>query len=68
MRNQGAINTEIGQDISLALIWRPLFIQNIVFRLSGGILLAGDGFQQLFATDRNEDRFYSVLANLILNY
>ena len=68
LRNQGGIDTEIGQDISLALIWRPLFSQNIIFRLSGGILLAGDGFQQLFATDRNEDKFYSVLANLILSY
>jgi hypothetical protein len=66
-RNQGNIREDIGYDISLALTYRPLFIQNVVFRLSGALLFAGDGFRDLFA-DRDQDVYYSVLANLILTY
>lgn len=64
MRQQDGIDNEIGWDLSAAVIWRPLEIQNIVFRLSAAKLLPGDGFDQLYA---NESR-YSVLANLILTY
>ncbi len=68
LRNQGNIDPEIGWDISAALIWRPLFIQNIVFRVSGAMLVAGDGFKALYETDRDQDLFYSVLINLLLTY
>jgi len=66
-RNQGGIRDDIGWDLSLALTYRPLFIQNVVFRLSGAMLFAGDGFRDLFA-DRDQDVYYSVLANLVLTY
>jgi len=66
-RNQGLIRDDIGWDVSLALTYRPLFIQNVVFRLSGALLYAGDGFRDLFA-DRDQDVYYSVLANLVLTY
>jgi len=69
LRNQGDIDTGIGWDVSAALIWRPMFIQNVVFRLSGAVLFADDGFKQLYRTNNDsEDTFYSVLANLILTY
>lgn len=68
LRNQGSIDNEIGWDLSAALIWRPLFIQNLVFRASGAMLIAGDGFSQLYATDRDEDVFYSVLFSAVLTY
>jgi len=69
LRNQGDIDTGIGWDLSAAIIWRPNFIQNIVFRLSGAVLLADDGFKDLYrTTERPEDIFYSVLGNLILTY
>lgn len=69
LRNQGNIDEGIGWDISAALIWRPLFIQNIVFRLSGAVLLPDEGFDELYRTDESEDDvFYSVLANLVLTY
>ena len=68
LRNQPDIDSEIGYDLSAAVIWRPFFSQNIVFRLSGAVLIAGDGFKNLFATDRSQDVFYSVLANLVLSY
>src|SRR5690606_14406965 len=69
LRNQGEIDKGIGWDLSAALIWRPHFTQNVVFRLSGAVLLADDGFKDLYRTsERSEDIFYSVLGNIILTY
>lgn len=68
-RNQQDIDREIGWDLSAALIYRPFFSQNVVFRLSGAVLFAGEGFQDLYGADAGrDDAFYSVLANLILTY
>ncbi len=63
-RNQTNIRKNIGQDLSAALIWRPLATQNVVFRLSGAVLNPGSGFVDLYG-DKTP---YSVLANLILAY
>jgi hypothetical protein len=63
-RNQGGIDTDIGLDLSTALIWRPFMQQNVVLRVSGAMLLPGKGFEQLFP----DDTPYSVLTNLILTY
>lgn len=63
-RNQGKIDSDIGWDLSLALIYRPLFSQNIVFRLSGAVLLPGDGLKDLY----KDETLYSVLGNLVLTY
>jgi hypothetical protein len=68
-RNQQNIDREIGWDLSAAMIYRPFFTQNVVFRLSGAVLFAGQGFQDLYGAESGEDdAFYSVLANLILTY
>lgn len=64
IRQQENIDNEIGWDISAALIWRPMEIQNVVCRLSAARLFPGEGFDQLFV---DENR-YSILANLILTY
>jgi hypothetical protein len=63
-RMQSDLDPDIGWDVSAALIWRPLAIQNIVFRLSGAALLPGDGYKQLY----KDETGYSVLSNLILTY
>ncbi len=63
-RNQTNIRRNVGQDISAALIWRPLATQNVVFRLSGAVLNPGSGFKDLYGKGTP----YSVLANLILAY
>jgi hypothetical protein len=63
-RNQGSIDKNIGLDLSGAFIYRPHFHQNIVFRLSGAMLLPGKGFKQLYG----DDTPYSVLGNFILTY
>ena len=68
LRVEGSIPKAIGWDLSAAAIWRPKATQNIVFRLSGATLLAGDGFRDLFDTLGNRRAFYSVLANAILSY
>ena len=64
LRQQENIDREIGWDLSAALIWRPLAIQNIVARLSVATLVPGSGFEDLYKTESN----YSVLGNLILTY
>ncbi len=64
-RNQTRVDKTVGQDISAALIWRPLATQNIVFRLSGAVLNPGRGFKDLYGSSSKP---YSVLANLILTY
>ncbi len=63
-RNHGDIPKDIGQDISLAVIYRPLISQNIILRVSASALIPGGGYERLFG----DDRPYSVLANLILSY
>ncbi len=74
LRNQGTIRNEIGYDLSMAFIYRPMFTNNVVMRLSGAVLLPGDGLKDLYNTSGSSSllsggRFlYSVLANLILTY
>lgn len=63
-RNQNDIDKNIGQDLSAAMIWRPLATQNVVFRLSGALLNPGSGFKDLYGPGTA----YSVLGNLILTY
>jgi hypothetical protein len=63
-RAQGDLDREIGLDLSFALTWRPLAIQNLVCRLSAAALLPGSGFEQLYG----DEVAYSVLANVVLTY
>ena len=64
VRNQGGIDRNIGQDVSLSLTYRPLTSQNIIVRLAGSALLPGEGYKQLFG----DDVAYSALLNVILAY
>lgn len=68
LRNEGSIPREIGWDVSAAAIYRPNFIQNSVFRLSAAVLDPGKGFSDLFTNNRRDDRYYSVLLNVILSF
>jgi hypothetical protein len=63
-RNHGGIPQDIGQDLSLAVIYRPLTSQNIILRVSASALIPGGGYERLYG----DDTPYSVLANLILSY
>ncbi|MFT5839329.1 MAG: hypothetical protein ACI9UT_001832 [Flavobacteriales bacterium] len=66
LRQQSSISTNVGQDISASLIWRPYQSQNIVVRLSAAVLITGAGFDDLYGHDYTHP--YSILANLILTY
>ncbi len=63
-RAQGDIDKDIGLDASIAVIWRPLAIQNVVGRLSVATLVPGDGYRDLF----EDDMAYAVLGTLVLTY
>ncbi len=68
LRNEGSIPSSIGYDLSAAAIYRPSGIQNVVFRLSGAVFDASDGFSDLFAQDSRSGTYYSILFNAILTY
>ncbi len=68
LRAQDKIHKDIGVDLSAALTWRPLDTQNIVFRLSGAVLFAGQGFRDLYSTTTKTSRFYSILSSVVLAY
>jgi hypothetical protein len=67
LRVQEEIGKEIGWDLSAAIIYRPLFTENIVLRVAGAFLLPGEGMKDIYDA-RNRFPFYSVLANVILTY
>jgi hypothetical protein len=64
-RNQAPIAREIGQDLSIAWIWRPFMTQNAILRLSAAGLNPGSGLSDLYG---NDDIYYSVLANLVFTF
>ncbi len=68
LRVQGDIDPAIGWDVSVATIYRPRFIQNFVFRLSGAALLPGQGFEDLFENKERDDYYYSILFNGTVTY
>jgi hypothetical protein len=68
LRNEGSIPRDIGWDLSTAVIYRPKFTQNLVFRGSAAVLRPGDGFRDLFASSDRDKRYLSVLLNAILTY
>ena len=63
-RNQGSVDEDIGQDLSVSLIYRPKTTQNIVLRLSGAMLIPGDGYENLFG----DEKPYSILGNFVFQY
>jgi hypothetical protein len=63
-QNGRHIGRNIGLDTSVGLIYRPFQTQNVIFRLSGAVLLPGDGFKDLYGDHLG----YSVLSNLILAF
>jgi hypothetical protein len=64
-RNQSNIDRGIGTDVSVAWIYRPFATQNIVLRLSGAVLLPGEGIEDMYGED---DDYYSVLGNFTFTY
>jgi hypothetical protein len=67
LRQQGKVDSHIGEDVSVAFIYRPLFIQNIQVRLAAAALFPGEGLDDLF-DDNDRSAFYSLIANVVLQY
>jgi hypothetical protein len=63
-RAQAGVDRHLGLDLSAALTWRPLAIQNVVVRLSAAVLAPGAGYEALFGDDWS----YSILGNVLLTY
>jgi hypothetical protein len=68
LRAQSPIHRNIGWDISGAATWRPFDTQNVIFRASAAVLIPGQGFTDLFASEGSDQVYYSVLVNAILKY
>ncbi len=68
LRVEGSIPKTIGTDLSTAVIYRPKFNQNLVFRLSGAVFAPSAGFRDLFTNAQRDGRYYSVLFNAVLSY
>ena len=49
---QPGVRHEIGYDLSLGVVYRPLLINNMTFTFGGNIFLAGKGFRDVY-TDRS---------------
>ena len=45
---QPAVRREIGLDLSLGVVYRPLLINNITFTFGGNLFLAGKGFRDVY--------------------
>ncbi len=68
LRQQGGIARDIGWDLSAAITWRPKATQNIVVRLSGAMLVPGEGMRDLFGNTSGDSNYFSVLGNVIFNF
>jgi hypothetical protein len=69
LRAQLLTSNSIGWDASVSAIYRPTFIQNVVFRASFATLFGGQAFRELFLVDgSNGQRFYNALFDLVLTY
>ena len=51
---QPGVRHEIGTDLSLGVVYRPLLINNVTFTFGGNLFLAGRGFRDIY-TDRSRN-------------
>jgi hypothetical protein len=72
LRHQGNITNNLGYDLSVALTYRPLDTQNIIFRVSGAALIPANGLKAIYRTDpglfSGPNFLYAAMVNVILTY
>ncbi len=68
LREQGNIHKDIGWDLSTTANWRPFDTQNVIYRMSGAVLVPGQGFKDLFSSESSDKLYYSVVFDVILAY
>ena len=64
LRQDGSIDSKIGYDLSLGLLYRPFLNNNVQIKLGGAVLIPEDGFANLFGDELR----YQGFSNLILVY
>jgi hypothetical protein len=72
LRHQQNISPNLGYDLSVAFIWRPLDTQNIIFRVSGAALIPGSGLRTIYQTNpglfSGPNFLYAAMVNVIVTY
>jgi hypothetical protein len=70
--HEANISNNLGGDLSIAFTYRPLDTQNIIFRISGGVLIPANGLKQIYETNpglfSGPSFLYTAMINLILAY
>ena len=66
VRQQANVANPIGLDVSVGFVYRPLFIENVVFNFSVAGLIPGAGLRDLY--EDRYDVFYSTFLNAIVTY
>ena len=64
LRHDGSISRDIGYDLSVGGLYRPLLTNNVIFRFGGGVLVPDDGVENLFG----DKVLYDMFTDLILQY
>src|SRR6516225_7312127 len=72
LRHQGNITNNLGYDLSVSFIYRPLDTQNIVFRVSGAALIPANGLRSIYQTNpglfSGPSFLYAAMVNMIVTY
>jgi len=64
LRQDGSIKRDIGTDLSLSVLYRPLMTENIQLRAGASTLLPQQGIKNLYGNKQ----LYTLFTNLILIY
>lgn len=62
--NQDSLDDEIGYDLSLGVVWRPLLTDNVIVRSGVSTLFPGEGFRDIYTAAT----LYTYFAELILTW
>jgi len=70
--HQANIGNNLGGDLSVAFTYRPLDTQNIIFRVSGAVLIPASGLKAIYETNpglfSGPSFLYAAMINMILTY
>jgi len=61
---QGAIHEDIGADLSIGTIWRPLLTENVVVKTGVSALVPGRGFRDIYGPET----LYAVFTELVITW
>jgi hypothetical protein len=61
---QGSIHDEIGEDLSVGVVWRPLLTENVIVKSGVSALIPGRGFRDIYGADT----LYAVFTELVITW